>query len=355
MLGAILGYAELAIQEIDGEQPLGEYLEEIRKAARRSADLTRQLLAFARKQTIMPAPLDLNDAVSGMIKMLRRLIGEDVTLHWKPAGHVDTVMMDTAQLDQILANLVVNARDAIESGGVVTIETENVALDDTYCALHEGAVPGPYVALIVSDNGCGMDRVTQASIFEPFFTTKEQGKGTGLGLSTVYGIVKQNHGFINVDSEPGQGTTFRIYLPRIDAAAEEDEAAPALPAEAENGETILLVEDERAMLLLTRKILESLGYTVIVANRPSTALQRAREYEGTIDLLLTDVVMPEMSGQELWEQIHHHRPGIRCVFMSGYTANVIAHHGVLDKGVHFIEKPFTQEALARKIREALIG
>ncbi|MBI5577954.1 MAG: PAS domain S-box protein [Deltaproteobacteria bacterium] len=354
MLGVIIGYTELASMKLPADDPLQMYLDEVKSAAQRSADITRQLLAFARKQTIDPKVLDLNDTIASMLKMLRRLIGEDIDLLWKPAKDLWPVKMDPAQIDQILANLMVNARDAIAGVGKITIETGKVEFDADYCQAHAGFIPGKYIMLAVSDDGCGMDKKTLVQLFEPFFTTKEVGKGTGLGLATIYGIVKQNNGFINVYSEPGIGTTFKIYLPRQEpqaAAAEQ----PHKPAEIPTGtETVLLVEDERSLLKFAGMLLEELGYTVLAAGSPREAIRLAKEYTNEIHLLVTDVVMPEMSGRDLWEQIKASQPGLRCFFMSGYPANVIAHHGVLDEGVHFLQKPFSREAFATKIREALI-
>ena len=353
MLQAILGNAALALEEIPPVSPARESLEEIQKAALRSADLTRQLLAFARRQTIAPKVLDLNEAVEGLLKMLRRLIGEDIHLAWLPAADLGPVKVDPTQIDQILANLCVNARDAIDGVGKVTIETGNAVFDEAYCADHPGFVPGEYVRLAVSDDGRGMDKETQAHLFEPFFTTKGVGEGTGLGLATIYGIVKQNHGFVHVYSEPGQGTTFRLYLPRHagQAAATRTEPARALPRS--SGETVLLVEDEPAILAIARKVLARLGYTVLTARTPGEAIGLAETPAREIHLLMTDVVMPEMNGRDLARRILSIHPKLKCLFMSGYTANVIAHHGVLDEGVHFIQKPFSMEDLAAKVRQAL--
>ncbi len=353
MLMVILGHAEMALAQLGSDAPLRASLDEIRKAARRSADLTRQLLAFARKQTVVPQVLDLNETVEGMLTMLRRLIGEDIDLVWLPGANLGPVFIDPSQVDQILVNLCVNARDAIAGVGKITIETGNVSFDEACCAGHGGFVPGEFVLLAVSDDGCGMDAETQSHLFEPFFTTKGLGRGTGLGLATVYGAVRQNNGFINVYSEPGQGTTFKIYLPRHVAPATpqpEREAAPALAA---GGETILLVEDERAILEMTMTMLERLGYAVIAAATPGEAIRLAREHQGRIDLLMTDVIMPEMSGRDLARNLMPIYPDIKCLFMSGYTANAIAHRGVLDHGVHFLQKPFLVKDLAAKIREVL--
>jgi PAS domain S-box-containing protein len=355
MLAVIVGHADLALERTAPDSPLHADLLEIQKAAQRSADLTRQLLAFARKQTIAPQVLDLNDTIAGMLKLLGRLIGENIHLLWKPAGHLWQVHMDPAQIDQILANLVVNARDAIAGVGQITIETGKVAFDEAYCETHADFVPGQYVLLAVSDNGCGMDPGVLAQLFDPFFTTKPLGQGTGLGLATVYGIVKQNHGFIHVYSEPGQGATFKIYLPRH-AADPADTGATREPAVVPTGtETVLLVEDEVALLQLTTRLLERLGYAVLAAGGPNQALQLAAAHVGVIHLVLTDIIMPDLSGHDLWQRLSALRPSLKCLFMSGYTANVIAHRGVLDDGVHFLQKPFSREALATKLREVLDG
>ena len=352
MLSVIIGHCELALRGLEHDHPLHASLQNIRKAAERSADLTRQLLAFARKQTVAPKVLDINTTVAGMLEMLRRLIGEDIDLVWQPGSKPGQVHIDPSQLDQILVNLFVNARDAIGDTGKVTIETDLVTIDERYCTDHVEALPGTYVLLVVSDDGCGMDTAALSHLFEPFFTTKEMGKGTGLGLATVYGIVKQNKGFVNVYSEPGQGTTFKIYLPHHGAGFEPAVEVVANQA-ARGSETVLVVEDEPMILEIATTMLESLGYTVLAASGPAEAIRLAREHGGEIQLLMTDVVMPEMNGRLLTNHLRAHLPGLRCLFMSGYTANVIAHHGVLDEGVHFIQKPFTLHALAAKVREAL--
>jgi PAS domain S-box-containing protein len=353
MLGVILGHAELAQNQIDPGHPLFENLEEIRKAARRSADITRQLLAFARKQTIAPKLIDLNETVDGMLTMLRRLIGEDIHLAWLPGKNLGLVNMDPSQLDQILANLFVNARDAIADTGKVTIETDTVGIDEAYCKMHTDFVPGEYVMLAVSDNGCGMDAETMAHLFEPFFTTKEMGKGTGLGLAMIYGIVKQNSGFINVCSELGQGTTFKVYLPQHGGNAVPTPQEDTTGSVARGNETILLVEDEPMILDMTKAMLELHGYKVLPAPTPGEAIRLAQEHAGDLHLLMTDVVMPEMNGRNLAKNLLSLYPKLKCLFMSGYTANVIAHQGVLDEGVHFIQKPFSVNDLAAKTREAL--
>jgi PAS domain S-box-containing protein len=353
MLGVIIGHAELAMNQVAPDQPLHASLTEIHKAAQRSADLTRQLLAFARKQTVAPEVLDLNETVAGMLNMLRRLIGENILLNWQPGANLWLIKVDPSQIDQILVNLCINARDAIAGIGKLTIETENHVLDDAYCAIHAGCVPGEYVLLTVSDTGCGMDKATLAQIFEPFFTTKDIGAGTGLGLATVYGVIKQNNGFINAYSEPGQGTKFTIYLPRYTGQAEpaptEGIAEPVMGGE----ETILLVEDEPAILHMTRIMLAGLGYTVLAASTPAEAIRLAREHIGEIRLLMTDVVMPEINGRDLAEKLLSLDPHLKILFMSGYTADIIAHHGILDEKARFLQKPFSTTDLAIKVREAL--
>jgi len=352
MLQAVLGHAEMAMKQVAPTQPAYAALEEIHRVGERSADLVRQLLAFARRQTVAPKVLDVNATLDGMLNMLRRLLGEDIDLAWRPGPNLAPVWIDPSQLDQILTNLCINARDAITGPGRLIIETSNATFDAEYCGFHVGLVPGEYVMLAVSDNGCGMDRETLATIFEPFFTTKAVGKGTGLGLATVYGIVKQNDGFIDVCSELGEGTTFRVYLPRCRSeVAPQPESAPALAAR--GSETVLLVEDEPAILEVVTQMLEGLGYQVIAAATPKEALRLAQEHAGRIDLLLTDVIMPEMNGRDLATALVSLYPDMGCLFMSGYTANAIAHHGVLDEQVFFIQKPFSTNDLAGKVREAL--
>ena len=351
MLSVILGHSEISLIRMAPAEPLRAHLEEIQKAAERSADLTCQLLAFARKQTVAPKVLDLNDAVAGMLKMLRRLIGEDLDLAWMPGENLQPVRIDPTQIDQMLVNLCINARDAITGEGKVTIETANVTLDDAYCTDQPGFVPGRYVMFAVSDNGIGMDKAILAHLFEPFFTTKRQ--GTGMGLAMVYGIVKQNEGFINAYSEPGCGTTFKIYLPCSPAGTLTAPAEVPAPAAETGTETILLVEDEEMLLDLGKTMLEGLGYTVLAAMTSEEAIRLAQTNAAEIDLLVTDVVLQGINGRELSERIRAIRPDLKCLFMSGYTANVIAHRGVLDHGVQFIQKPFTINAFAAKIREAL--
>ncbi len=353
MLGVIIGRAEMALEHDVPTDKLKHNLDEILKAGLRSADLTRQLLGFARKQTAIPKILDLNDTISGMLKMLRRLIGEDIDLSWQPGLDLWKVKIDPSQVDQILANLVVNARDAISGVGAITMRTENVVIDDSKRAKTPEFIPGQYVLLTVGDTGTGMSREVCEKIFEPFFTTKEVGKGTGLGLSTVYGIVKQNDGFIYAASEPGKGTTFKVYLPRSEAETAHvppEEAAGKRPA---GTETILLVEDDKAILNLSKMILENLGYTVLAARTPGHAIRLAEEHPGDIHLLITDVVMPEMNGRELAEKLSAIRPDLKCLYMSGYTADVIAHRGILDEGLNFIQKPFRSDDLAVRVRQVL--
>ena len=353
MLSVIIGHAEMAMRRVANSDPIYKSLHEILNAGTRSGDLTRQLLAFARKQTISPKVLDLNDTVTGMLKMLQRLIGEDIKLTWNPVTKPWRVKIDPSQIDQILANLMVNARDAIEKTGRITIETSNVACDEAYCKDRPEWIPGDYVLLSVSDSGCGMEKELLSNIFEPFFTTKKEGQGTGLGLATVYGIVKQNNGFINVYSEPRQGTAFKIYLPRyMDEGAEtaDDKLEPKVRG---GTETILVVEDSEPVLNLCKAMLESLGYQVLTARGKDQAFQRISEYHESIDLLLTDVVMPEMNGKELSQRIMAVKPALKCLYMSGYTADVIARQGVLDEGINFISKPFSLKDLAAKVREVL--
>jgi len=353
MLVVILGHTELAMKRIDPTEPIHADLEEIQKAAQRSADLTHRLLGFARKQTAAPRILDLNRTVDGMLKMLRRLIGEDIDLAWLPGAGLWSVYIDPAQVDQVLANLCVNARDAIAGVGKVTIETHNAIFDETYCSDHAEVHPGEYVLLVVTDNGCGMDQATQSHLFEPFFTTKEIGHGTGLGLATVYGIVRQNNGFITLYSEPGQGTTIKVYLPRFAGGAIEQTVERTAETPKGRGETVLLVEDEPLNLNVSRAMLEDLGYTVLTAATPGEALRQARAHAGGIQLLITDVVMPDMNGRDLANLLREIHPDLKCLFSSGYTADVIAHRGVLDEGVHFLQKPFTMKDLAIQVRKAL--
>jgi PAS domain S-box-containing protein len=353
MLCVILGHVDLAMAQVDAGEPLHADLGEIKSAAERSANLTRQLLAFARKQVIAPKVLDLNEAVESMLKMLRRLIGEDISLVWVPDPGLWPVKIDPAQIDQILANLCVNARDAISGVGKVSIETENRTFDADDCAANVEVTAGEYVRLAISDDGCGMDKATQQKLFEPFFTTKAVGLGTGLGLATVYGIVKQNKGFLNVCSEPSRGTTFTVYLPRHLPKTEHVRAEVPEGPILRGHETILLVEDEPAILRVATKMLERQGYTVLAAGSPADAIRWAGERGGEIHLLVTDVVMPEMNGRDLARKVLGLHPAIKRLFMSGYTSGVIGRQGTIDEGMHFIQKPFSARELATKVREAL--
>jgi PAS domain S-box-containing protein len=353
MLGVILGHAEMAMHAVDPGGELHAGLLEIRRAAERSADLTRQLLAFARRQTISPRVLDLNDTVEGMLKLLRRLIGEGIELSWLPGKNLWPVHMDASQIHQILANLCVNARDAIAGVGTIRIGTSAVTLDEAGCRGLAEAVPGDYALLTVWDDGCGMDGETLEKLFEPFFTSKALGQGTGLGLATVYGIVTQNHGFIRVESAPGAGTTLYVYLPRHEGSAETMPAdLPARPAR-QGSETILLVEDEPAILDMCRKMLGRAGYRVLAASTPVEALARAAAHTGPIHLLLTDLVMPEMNGRDLAVRLRAAHPKIRLLFMSGYTPDAVAHQSGLSPGAHFLQKPFAMNSLAEQVRRAL--
>ena len=353
MLTIINGYAEMMTDVLFPSDPLYDNALQILEAGKRSAAMVRKLLAFAREQTFFPEVMNLNDNVSSMLKMLHQLIGENVDLLWKPSQNLWLIKMDFSQLDQILANLVVNARDAIADIGKLTIETQNIEFDEQYCDSHVGFVPGQFVMLAVSDTGCGMEKNVFDHLFEPFFTTKEVGKGTGLGLSTVYGIVKQNNGFINTYSEPGQGTTFRIYLPRHDGetVASGRESRAQYPYG--NGETILVVEDEIRVLNVAEIMLEKLGYKVLPSNSVHEALALIRSYGGSIDLLLTDIIMPEMNGRDFAAQFNMLYPDIKTLFMSGYTSDVIVRHGILEEGVHYIQKPFSIKDLAIKVRKAV--
>jgi two-component system cell cycle sensor histidine kinase/response regulator CckA len=353
LLTVINGYSDITIGRLPAEDPLRSQVEEVRKAGERAAGLTRQLLAFSRKQVLRPEVIDLNEVVSEMEKMLRRLIGEDIVLRAALGPGLGSVKADPGQVEQVLMNLAVNARDAMPCGGRLTIGTENVYLDEAYAAHHVSVAPGRYVMLAVSDTGVGMDEETRARIFEPFFTTKEKGKGTGLGLSTVYGIVKQSGGNIWVYSEAGRGTTFKIYLPRVDADAREHRPA-AESAEGLTGtETILLAEDDEPVRDMTRIILSDYGYRVLAAENGAAAIAIFESTEETIDLLLTDVVMPGVSGRELADRLTRLRPETKVLYMSGYTDDAIVHHGVLEEGVNFLQKPFTPDALARRVREVL--
>jgi two-component system cell cycle sensor histidine kinase/response regulator CckA len=352
MLSVILGNAEIALSQVESEDPLHGNLRDILDAAKRSADLTRQLLAFARKQAVTPKVLDLNDTIADTLKMLIRMIGENILLNWRPAPNLWPVNIDSSQISQILTNLCVNARDAIADIGQINIETGNCTVDADYCASHEGLEPGEYVRLTVKDNGRGMDKDTIGHIFEPFFTTKEFGKGTGLGLATVYGAVKQNNGFIDVESAVRVGTTITIYLPRYAENRVHLQAADGSSIRP-GGETILLVEDEPGILKMVTAILKRHGYSVLAASTPGEAIHLATVHAGEIHLLMTDVIMPEMNGRNLAKSLQSLYPNLKCLFMSGYTADIVAHHGVLNEGVCFIQKPFSGKDLIKKLSDIL--
>ncbi|NLH47857.1 MAG: PAS domain S-box protein [Myxococcales bacterium] len=354
LLTSISGYTEILMGDLRQGDPMHADLSEIQKAAQRAASLTAQLLAFSRKQVIDPRVIDLNELLAGATKMLKRLIGEDIELVFRPAKDLGSVKVDPHQIEQVIINLAVNARDAMPDGGKLTIETANAEIDEEYARGHLDVKPGAYIQLAVSDDGCGMSPEIQAHLFEPFFTTKEKGKGTGLGLSMIYGIVRQNSGFINVYSEIGVGTVFKIYLPRVTGKVES--VAKGIQAALPTGtETILLVEDEDMVRNLAQKVLERQGYKVIAVDHGGRAYLLAEDPAVRFDLLLTDVVMPNMNGRQLYEKILSLRPGLRVLYMSGYTENAIAHHGVLDEGTNFLQKPFAIDSLVRKVREVLDG
>ena len=353
LLTGIKGFTQLAHDALPEGSPARADLEEVRQLSDRAASLTRQLLAFSRKQALEVAVFNINELVENCTKMLGRLIGEDIALEFLPADDLGSVEADPGQIEQILMNLAVNARDAMPTGGQITIETANVSLDEEYAKRHVGVNPGQYVMLAVTDTGCGMDPATQDQIFEPFFTTKEVDKGTGLGLATVYGIVKQHGGNIWVYSEIGEGTTFKVYLPRVDAD-DRGLATEAEPAAALGGaETILFVEDEKAVREVALRTLGAYGYHVLIAACAEEAEALFATRGAEIDLLVTDVVMPGKSGRELYSALAVERPSLMVIYTSGYTANAIVHLGVLEEGTQFIQKPYSPEALARKIRETL--
>ncbi len=353
MLSVVLSYTGLILADLKSDDPLRADIEEIQKAGERAADLTRQLVTFSRQQVVLPKVIDLNQIITGMERMVARLLGADVEVTLLPAARLGKVKADPGQIEQIVMNLAVNARDAMPSGGKLTVQTNNTELDEHYANEHLGVTAGPYVMLAVTDTGIGMDPETQAQIFEPFFTTKEKGKGTGLGLSIVFGIVKQSGGHIWVYSEPGKGTTFKVYLPRTDAKPEVSQSQPP-PAEGGRGsETILLVEDDEQVRAVARGILRRSGYTVLEAPGPGEALLVVEKYGARINLLVTDVVLPRMNGPELVERVRTSRPDIKVLFMSGYTDEAIIQHGILDSGVTFLQKPITPDTLTRNVREAL--
>lgn len=353
ILGLIIGYSEALQERIPADDPYREAVDEIQNAGKRAAALTQQLLAFSRKQVLEPRILSLNTIITDIEKMLRRLVGENIKIELLLGPDTGTVKADRSQIEQVILNLVVNARDAMPDGGKLTIETGNWTLDRSTVLSHPYVIPGLYAMLKVTDTGCGMDADLQSHIFEPFFTTKEKGKGTGLGLATAYGVIKQSGGYIWVDSEVGKGTTFRIYLPEASAAAEAlPEVKPAAKA-AQERRTILVVEDERSLRKLTRKTLSEAGHTVFEAGDASEALEVSRKTEGIIDLLLTDVIMPGMSGKKLADVLVTERPGISVLYMSGYTDGEIATQGVLEQGTSILRKPFTRDELMRQVENAL--
>jgi two-component system, cell cycle sensor histidine kinase and response regulator CckA len=352
LLSVILCYGELAVARLAPDEPLCADIQEMIQAASRAADLTRQLLMFSRQQVLEPKVLDLNEVLVGMEKMLRRLLGADVDLVAQPKATSARVRVDPSSLEQVIMNLAVNARDAMPTGGQLTMETRNVFLDDEYAKLHLGVAPGPHVMLAISDTGHGIDKLTQSRIFEPFFTTKEKGKGTGLGLSTVFGIVKQSGGSIWVYSEPGRGTTFKVFLPSVDRA--KDSLLPVEPPRILQGhETILLIEDDEQVRVVAASILRNNGYQVIEARNAAEAFKSSLSHAAPIDLLLTDVIMPQLSGPELAKRLAPSRPDMKVLFMSGYTDDSIVRHGVLSAAMSFLAKPITVAALTAKVREVL--
>ena len=353
LLTVILSYSDMLLHDLPPTDPRHAEITQIQRAGVRAADLTRQLLAFSRQQVLDPSNLDVNEILTALSNILTRVVGEDVELRMQLGANLGSVRADRSQIEQVIMNLVVNARDAMPDGGRITIRTEFLELDEELAGSHLEVLPGPYVMMSVSDTGIGMDKETQAQIFEPFFTTKEQGKGTGLGLSTAFGIVKQSGGSIWLYSEPGSGTTFKIYLPRVRNAAD---AAPDAGTGAElprGTETILLVEDEEQVRIVAGSILRRAGYTVLQASSPGEAISIADRAADSIDLLVTDVIMPKMNGRQLADRIVTAKPGIKVLFMSGYTDDVILHHGVLDGGVAFLQKPLTRDSLTRRVRQVL--
>jgi two-component system cell cycle sensor histidine kinase/response regulator CckA len=354
LLGVVLGQSELLLAR-SKDEGITRGLEMIHESAKRGASLTRQLLAFGRRQVLEPKVLDLNVVLADVQKLLQRVIGEDIELDFQADAKIGSVQADPGQLEQVIVNLATNARDAMPAGGKLTIATANVDLDEAYADLRVVVRPGHYVQLIVSDTGCGMDKETQSHIFEPFFTTKEQGKGTGLGLATVYGIVKQSGGHIWVYSEQGHGTTFKVYLPRVEAAAESPRYAERRKELPRGSETILLVEDDASLREVTYEFLQSSGYTVIAAESPEQALRLAESHNGRIDFLLTDIIMPKMNGRELATRLVKMQPAMKVLYVSGYADGIVrdGSHGPLEEGLAFLQKPFTRRGLTHKIREIL--
>jgi PAS domain S-box-containing protein len=352
ILTGISGYTELALERLDTASPMREDLAEVLRLAKRAAELTRQLLAFSRRQTLQPQVLNINDMIADTAKMLKRVLSEDIDLHFAPAPDLGNVRADPMQMEQVLMNLAINARDAMPAGGKLTIETANVELDEDYADHHVSVIPGRYVMMAVSDTGHGMDAATRSRLFEPFFTTKEKSKGTGLGLATAYGIVKQHGGNIWVYTEPGNGATFKIYLPRVEEAASATEPA-AEPNVQRGEETILVVEDEPAVRAVAERALKARGYALLTASSAEEAEGLFSEHSERISLLLTDVVLPGINGPRLYDRLRIANPGLKVLYMSGHTGNATVHQGVLDAGVAFMQKPFTLEMIARKVRQVL--
>lgn len=356
LLSVVLGYSISIASELPEDSAMRADLEEIRRAGERAAELTQQLLAFGRQQVLEPRVVDLNDVMLRVDRMIRRILGEDIELVTLPAHPLWKVKVDPGQIEQVILNLAINARDAMPEGGRLTVETGNLTIDDDYAQLNVGSAPGPHVMLSVSDTGIGMPKETQAKIFEPFFTTKEKGKGTGLGLSTVFGIVKQSGGHIWLYSEPGKGTTFKLCFPRTVEVGDSVAPSELPPVAAPRGtETVLLVEDDTQLRALARTILVRHGYAVLDAPNPVEALRISAGFPGKIALLVTDVVMPHMNGRELSRKLLELRPDTKVLYMSGYTDNAIVHNGILDAGVAFLQKPLTPAVFARKVRQVLDG